>query len=849
MATKLISPAETGIIAFRHWSEQVEKHGFLKADMSEADTRCKLIDPLFMQVLCWAETDIQREEPAAEGFADYSFGTNQKFFHVEAKRVLPRFELAVGSQLRKLQLKGPHLLGKKDIRPFIEQAAKYSPDLGTEFAILTNGIQFIVFQTMVKGRPWREGFALVWHDHADILSDFAAFFRILGKPSVTSGILIEEFGRKIDSSINSFSPIQFVHNPDRELVRNPFWGKISQAFQPVLTDHPENHELQLDIIRKCYVATPLAKESQGQLGRLLRDMMPNYLRDAGVINLPPSNDGKERFAKKLVSDLKRMKPGTYVLTGGVGSGKTTFLRRFARIEQHAYIRDYCVWLHIDFLEIGAIAIDTMERDIEAYTYKRILKILAEDYSSFIPSSGDDLRRIFEEEINDLKLTKLHKLEPDSTEYANAVGDLVHALKHDAEKYIKALMRSIHKAGRCLVFVLDNTDQQGEDFQASVFLFSQKLSENYSTLSIVALREEKFFAANRRGVFDAYGDRKFHIGSPEIIKVIKARLEYGIARYAQMTASGAIEVKSSSESDAVKRVIQSLIEASTIKNGDIIKMISCVSGGNMRFALDLYRDFMSSGNTNINKIMRITNKKTISGNNHKRYRMPFHEFAKSAILGSRRYYKGSAARVTNVFSRASAPDASHWTACRILGRLASARSSPSLHGEGFVKTVDLIREYRESFGRSDDFSAVVGNLLLQGLLESEPPREKSIDETVALKITATGNYYWEFLVGSFAYLDLVFVDTPIDEIDLAKKLAGLAELEKDDYELSFYTNFRIERVKLFVDYLCARDTREIEIARQHGGFYSFCVGNRIKKQLSGEFVRIRKRTGATYQENW
>src|SRR2546430_1445425 len=63
-----------------------------------------------------------------------------------------------------------------------------------------------------------------------------------------------------------------------------------------------------------------------------------------------------------------------------------------------------------------------------------------------------------------------------------------------------------------------------------FLFSQKLSDLYSTLSIVALREEKFFAAYRQGLFDAYGTRKFHIGSPELIHVIKKRLAYGLKRY-------------------------------------------------------------------------------------------------------------------------------------------------------------------------------------------------------------------------------------------------------------------------------------------------------------------------------
>src|SRR5437660_483565 len=59
-------------------------------ELTETDTRVKLIDPLFKEVLGWTEADIRREEPAADGFADYSFGHDFRWFHVEAKRAVPR---------------------------------------------------------------------------------------------------------------------------------------------------------------------------------------------------------------------------------------------------------------------------------------------------------------------------------------------------------------------------------------------------------------------------------------------------------------------------------------------------------------------------------------------------------------------------------------------------------------------------------------------------------------------------------------------------------------------------------------------------------------------------------------
>ena len=158
---------------------------------------------------------------------------------------------------------------------------------------------------------------------------------------------------------------------------------------------------------------------------------------------------------------------------------------------------------------------TRRRASRTIWYGRILRILEERYVQFIPKDGEGLRRLFARESTSCVLRFSMGFDPSPiAEYQRLVNARVDELRRDRDCYVEAILRKIKKAGRCTVFVLDNTDQLGEEFQKSVFLFSQKLSDTYSTLSIVALREEKFFAAYRQGVFDAYGTRKFHIGSPD-----------------------------------------------------------------------------------------------------------------------------------------------------------------------------------------------------------------------------------------------------------------------------------------------------------------------------------------------
>jgi hypothetical protein len=244
---------------------------------------------------------------------------------------------------------------------------------------------------------------------------------------------------------------------------------------------------------------------------------------------------------------------------------------------------------------------------------------------------------------------------------------------------------------------------------------------------------------------------------------------------------------------------------------------------------MFREFVSSGNTNINKILNIVA-------TDESYTVPFHEFAKSAILGSRRYYRNNLSHIINVFVKSSVLGASYLTALRILARLASAAAAPSPHGEGFVECGQLLLECRQSFGKADDWIARADELLARGLLESEPPRSGKVPDSDALRISAAGMYYYKYLVRSFAYLDLVFVDTPISDKELAQRLARLAQAPPDNYEARF------ERVLAFLDFLWTEDYHEILESVQRSGPYVEELIPTIREQVELEVALIRQKKG-------
>ena len=821
------SPADR---AYERFSALAEKRAFFKPGdrrLTESDTRAKLIDPLFKTVLGWNEAEIRREAPVTKGFVDYVLGSDYSHLLIEAKRAQPRFQLTAPGKPRRLKLSGPHLLGHKKTRGFVHQAQGYASDLGVQFCLVTNGSQLIIFRPFVPGRSWKHGTAIVYHDHDDVRTNFAEFYVLLARDNVLAGTLVEAFEEVDRRMTQLFAPLSFLPDPDRELVRNKLWSQISMTMAPLLTDRPEDLSAQLDVIRNCYVTTPLGDQTDRSLDRLLADTGTQLAGDAAFINLRRGSGGKTAFGHRFEQDIYSSTPGAYILTGGVGSGKTTFLRRFANIVEKDFVARYAAWMHVDFLPIGNVDPGDLDRELRVYAFTKIRESLTQQFHQELSEDGTAVRNLFTPEINEAQLTLLHGVAADSPEWNLAVNNLVDRLFRDDERFTFAAFRELRRRGRRIAVVLDNTDQLGEAFQEKVFLLAQKLSADHSALCVVTLREEKFFAAYRRGIFDAFGDRRFHIGSPDLKHVLRKRLDYGRTKFRELEENKSATDLTEGDFKRIDALLSSLIGSATNKNANIVRMLATVSNGDMRHALDMFRDFLSSGNTDVNKIIRIVNR---SGS----YSVPFHEFAKSAILGSRRFYRSSVGHVVNVFKQSDAQSASHVTACRILARLSAAEGVSSPHGEGFVEVGTLLREYRESFGFADDLVQWSAELLRRNLIESEPPRVPDMRHADAIRVTASGAYYWRYLVRAFAYVDLVLVDTPIADMQLARRLAGLVGKAN--------MTVRFERVRSYLEYLERRENSELAVVAARVGPFQEALLPALRQKVEDEIEVISGKLG-------
>ena len=76
-----IADCDKALDRFRELKVHFEK------DLSESDTRAKMIDPVFIECLGWTERDIRREPHVRPGYIDYIFSVNNvRRFVLEAKK-------------------------------------------------------------------------------------------------------------------------------------------------------------------------------------------------------------------------------------------------------------------------------------------------------------------------------------------------------------------------------------------------------------------------------------------------------------------------------------------------------------------------------------------------------------------------------------------------------------------------------------------------------------------------------------------------------------------------------------------------------------------------------------------
>lgn len=808
----------------------VAEHG----GASETDTRVKVIDRILKEVCGWPETAFSREDHSESGFSDYVLRVRERgVLVVEAKREGEYFRLPKDKTNKSYSLDGV-LVTEPPIKEAVYQVQRYCTEYGMRFAIATNGYAWIIFRALRDDIPWKKGQARVFPSLEYIRENLNDFLDLLAYENIDGGSLNEEFSPSIRASRELHRVVDRLFNPDRPLERN----RLNSALQPIVKLLFEDIAAQesLDILHSCYIYTGTLTTVANDLDHILTESIPKFLADEGTVSVGTPNS-RSGFERRLHEAIAVTKGELFLLLGSIGSGKSTFLRRYLRTTGRKMLDEKTMWFLADFLQ-APLEISEMEE----FVWKTVLTEIRDRYKDSECEKRKYLHEVFEGDIAAVESTLLSEMKRGSHKYNETLSPLLFRWQQDLKNYVpKLLRRSSQRLGRVPLLIIDNVDQLAPEYQAQIFLLAQRVTRIVGCVTVVALREESYYTASVQRTFTAYSSRKFHIASPHFRKMIGFRIEYAIrmiGRRLNDESDNATRI----QSEAIRDFLI-VVKDAMVVNLKIGRFIKSICHGNMRFALEMFATFVTSGATDVDKMLRIYRRDGM-------YNIAAHEFVKAIMLEERAFYKEEQSPIMNVFNVGAQKNASHFTAWRILTVLMEHRGETTPGGQGYVDLTKLLFEFEDIFDNQDDFVSTINRLVRRHLVETNTRSTESVDGASHIRVTSAGWYYIRYLARSFAYLDLVLQDTPLDDESVVRFLKdsvhqvnNLGDNEEDKLER---VRARFVRVQRFLDYLAKEEEaerKEFNLDRRTSP-----LASRIMPRIRADFVEEQQWIDYRIREN-
>lgn len=824
---------DAALEALRAIVEEFSRFVAAKGAVSEADTRVKLIDRVLVQVCAWPEDAITREENVESGFIDYSLSVqNRRYVAVEAKKEGVAFTFPAASS-KVLKISGT-LATDKAINNAVMQVRGYCDDAGIRYAIATNGYSWLVFRAIREDMPWREGYARIFPSLEYIEKNFTDFWNLLSFESIQRGSLDEEFGvsRQVPRRLERVT--QRLFNADLPLQRNRLHTQLHPIIQAIFEDIASQN--RVEILQSCYVHAESLWITARDLNAVISDSIPEFLRQQGTQSVKQGPNDAGIFGEAVLEALTHRVGQMYLLLGGIGCGKTTFIRRYQRMVGKETLSKHGLWFHLDFLEAP---VDPSS--LEKFAWQEVLNQLRSRYADIGLETRRNIKRAFADKIQVITQTS-RAFMMRAGEFEKEISPYLEKWQEDVTDYVPRLLRVAQNDGRLYpVIFIDNVDQLSPAYQTQIFVLAERITRIVGSLTVLALREESYYTASVQKTLTAYTSRRFHIASPRFRRLIDNRIKFALEilesskEPIENVLPGGASIDRAAIADFLRIIEKSIFE----RNRNIARFIEALCFGNMRQALDMFTMFMTSGATDVDKMLSLYRR---SGS----YYVAFHEFVKSIMLADRQYYRDEASAILNVFDCGAERNASHFTSLRIIRALSLRRGEWNREGQGFVEISALLNMFEDVFNNREDVLRSLNRLVAAQLIEANTKSSESINGASHVRLTSAGWYHAKFLVKSFSYLDLVLQDTPLDDLGVEHNLRMFLEQvdnlsDREDQKLE-RVRVRFHRVRTFLTYLSREE--ELESKRfdleEGGGIWAEPFLPQITAQVEREIAWIERR---------
>ncbi len=730
---------------------------FINKDLSESDTRSKLIDTILIDVLGWDEKDIRREGHVDSGYFDYKLSVPGILFHVEAKKQFIEFKLPNYHQKASIKV----LI--KDNSEVINQIRNYGTDEGIPYGIITNGYQFIILKLFnYDGKPWKDNLCLVFNSIEDIESRFIEFYENLSKLSI-----ISNGGFKFDlplPALDGKTILSTLPDKEKELIRNSLSALLTPLIDTVFGEmFSEEREDDQDFIKFCFVENDETKKNKSEIERLFGDYAPEMENVIPTVNT--TNLGNQILAEiddKVISNSNSFPPKPIIIIGSKGAGKSTFINHLFKykIENKELENNYIVY--IDFRKFYQSEL-SLNPEIIA---KEILETIYSKYEILELHSLKTLKRIYFREIkrNDESIWKYDK-EKDEKTYNSKLSNFLEVSLKDNLTHFELLSKYlIRERRKRVIVIIDNADQFNDAIQEKIFIFSHSLSRSSLCGTVISLREGYYRRWQNSPPFDAYESNIYHVTAPRYIMILEKRIDFAIQKRSDannkitiITTEGkSIELTEEYIKDFLVGLKNSLF---SLENSALIDFMNFTTYPNIREGLRVFKVFLNSGHTKISEYIERQKQRTLHQSSQI---IPIHEFIKSIALQNRHYYNSEISIVYNLFVP-SIDSVDYFLKIYILKDLNEFIQNKN-DNQKLIANTYIIEKLTNLGYKFNTVSFALFSLIKGSLIDTDENISdinwQELPAEYNMYITAKGHYYLNELIYRFHYYDLIFQDTPI-----------------------------------------------------------------------------------------
>ena len=595
---------------------------------------------------------------------------------------------------------------------------------------------------------------------------------------------------------------QYIQKPNRivggksiqeeEIQKNPLGEAIANQYNWIF--NPDKAEERKFIAQNGYITTKANQRNSYEMDKLVK--LANSASDNIAIQI--QNTKKPIEFQNIISKYSYRE--LILLIGKVGAGKSTFIDYLQYKEDilPKEVNEKIVWVRLDLNKAPL-----NKEEIYRWLQKSIIENIEFQFKhNFDFEDIETLEKIYSVEINTFR-KGVGKLLVDTLEYNQELYKLIKNKQEDLEIKLKCYIRYfIKERGQFLILVLDNCDRQDRDSQLLMFDVASWAKEELKSIIILPLRDE---------TFDNYKDTKpldtaikefcFRIISPPFQKILARRVQLALdklentnlsANRTKIELPNDMYVTFSPKNDS--SIYLSSMLSSVLENDNSIRqLLTGLSGGNIRKALEMFLNFCSSGHIPNEEIIKIRNSK-------ENYTMPNHIAIRALMRGDSRFYQSKFSYIKNIIDADKNADGRliYFTRLSILRWLKDKVNNDlsKSNRKGYFGVVELISELEPLGFNKDIIFNQIGYLASATCLITEDFKTDNISQDTLIKIAPAGYAHLNLLENDITYLFTIAEDTWLTNDKICTNIKNI--IISKDYYLKLENVYRI--AKEVVEYL-------------------------------------------------